>query len=293
LKNKISNKIYLSLFGALLAAAIIFSIGFSKNEIVAKVGNETISKDELYATLVEQYGTNALESLISQKVIELEAKKEKVKVTAEEKEKELQVLVDSSGGEEAFNLALEQNGVSLESMEKQIADYLITKKLLEPRIKVTEEEMKTYFDENKSNFAQQEQVKASHILVKDEVTAKEVATKLAAGDDFAELAKEYSTDTSNAEKGGDLGYFEKGTMVAEFDEVAFTLEKNKISDPVKTEFGYHIIKVIDKKAAKAAVYEDHKEEIKESLFQEKMQTEYTEWLEEKKEDYKIKNLLNK
>ncbi|MFD2444410.1 peptidylprolyl isomerase [Bacillus sp. CGMCC 1.16607] len=291
MKKILQNKIYLTLIGAILAIAIIFSIGFSKKEVVAKIGNESISKDELYTTLVEQYGADTLESLISKKVTQLEAKKQKVTISEKETDAEFQALIDSTGGEESFNLALEQNGVSKASMKQQIVDYLMTKKLLEPRIKITEDEMKTYFEENKETYAQKEQIKASHILVKDEATAKEVTAKLAAGGDFAKLAKEYSTDTSNADQGGDLGYFERGTMVTEFDDVAFSLEKNKISDPVKTKFGYHIIKVVDKKEAKEAVFADHKKEIKEAIFQEKMQTEYPTWLDEVKKDYEIKNLL--
>jgi foldase protein PrsA len=295
LVGKKGNKIiYIALVGVLLLVlALVVSIGTSQNKVVAKVGSKTISEEELYEFLVEKYGETSLDTLISNEIIKQEAEKEKVTVSKEEKEKELQTLIDSYGGEEAFSQTLEENGMTSEEMSKEIQHYLTIKKLLEPRIAITEDEMKTYFEENKETFNQEEQVKASHILVADESTAREVKDKLSAGKDFAELAKEYSTDTASAENGGDLGFFGKGVMAAEFEEVAFSIEKDTISAPVKSEYGYHIIRVIDKKAAKEAVYEEHVEEIKSTLFDQYVQSEYTTWLDEKKENYKIENELNK
>ncbi|NQD68004.1 foldase [Bacillus haikouensis] len=265
--------------------------GFSKEDVVAKVGSKSISKEDLYTTLVDQYGEAALDTLIAEKIVELESEEEEITVKESEMDEELQTIQDSYGDEEAFNEALASSGASLDSVKENIKTYLLTEKLLKDRISISDDQIKEYFEANKDSFAQAEQVEASHILVEDEETAEEVKDKLADGGDFAELAKEYSTDTSNAESGGELGFFAKGEMVAEFDEKAFAMKAGEISEPVKTEFGYHIINVTDKKAAKEAVLEDHKEEVKDILFDQALQTEYGTWLEEQKEEYKIENSL--
>ncbi|MEK3889215.1 foldase protein PrsA [Bacillus sp. FSL K6-3431] len=289
-----NKKFLLSLIAiVVIGAAVIFSTAFSKKETVAIVGSEEISKDDLYNMLVETNGAAALDSLINTKIIELEAKKEKVEVSSKEIDEELVKYTESFGGEEAFNAALEQSGITKDIIKDDLQQFVLIKKLIEPQIKITDKEMKAYFDENKTKFNQEEQIQASHILVEDEATAKKVAKQLVDGEDFAKLAKEYSKDTGSAENGGELGYFPKGKMVKEFETVAFSMEKGKISDPVKTEHGYHIIKVTDKKAAKEAKYDDHKKDIKEILFEEKMQTEYPTWLEKMRKEYKVKNSMEK
>jgi len=281
------------LYPLVIAGVLMLATGCSqeKEEIVATVGGEKITKEELYDTLVKASGQQALDMMIEDKVIAMELKKEKVTVSDEEVEAEFATHVETNGGEEAFAAALEQGGVTEKEFKDSITEYLSIRKVVEPRIKITDEELKAYFDENKETLSTVEQVEASHILVEDEATAKEVAKKLADGEDFVALAKEYSTDTSNASKGGELEYFGRGKMVAEFEEAAFSLAIDAISEPVKTEHGYHIIHVTDKKAAKEAVFEDSKEDIKKLLIEEEMQTGYTDWLDEVKEKYDIENTL--
>jgi foldase protein PrsA len=286
-----NNKLLMIFSVIFLGLLLIFGTAFTKTETAASVNGEKITKEELDTQLTEMYGADILDSLITNKVIEMEASKEKVKVTGNEIDEELKKLQESYGGEEAFASALEQNQVSMDKIREDIEIYLLAEKMIGTSIEVTEDEMKTYFEENKVSFDQKEQVKASHILVEDEETAKKVKEELDNGKDFAELAKEYSTDASNAKNGGDLGYFGKGEMAEEFENAAFGMEVNAISEPVKTEFGYHIIKLVDKKAAKAAAFENHKEEIKELLFDQKIQAEYPNWLEEKKTEYDIKSYL--
>lgn len=281
------------LYPLVIAGVLMLATGCSqeKEEIVATVGDEKITKEELYDTLVKASGQQALDIMIEDKVVAMELKKEKVTVSDEEVEAEFATHVEGNGGEEAFAAALEQKGLTEKEYKDSITDYLSIRKVVEPRIKITDEDIKTYFDENKETLSTVDQVEASHILVEDEATAKEVAKKLADGEDFAALAKEYSMDAANAEKGGELGYFGRGEMAVEFEKVAFSTEIDAISEPVKTEHGYHIIHVTDKEAAKEAVFEDSKEDIKKLLIEEQMQNGYVDWLDEVKEKYDIENSL--
>jgi foldase protein PrsA len=241
--------------------------------------------------MVEQYGAATVEQLIADKIVASEAKKQKITISDEELNKEVDKLKESYGGEEVFDQVLASKNTTVDVLKEDLKNYLTMRELIEPQIEITDEELKTYFDENKDSLGEAEQVKASHILVEDEETAKEIKQKLGDGADFAELAKEYSTDEGSKENGGELGFFPRGTMVTEFEDVAFSLPINEISEPVKSDYGYHIIKVEEKKEAKEADFDDSKAAIKETLIDEKMESEYTTWLEEKKKDYDIENSL--
>ena len=278
-----------------LAAAILIILGvllyFSfKEEPAAAVGGKEITQQEFQDELVKLYGEETLYTMISNKIIEMEADKKKIKITDKEIEQEIAALAESYGGEENFRQQLEDSGSDMDEMEKQVKQYLQTVKLVEPRITITDEEISNYFKENKDSFAQEEQVEASHILVDKKSEAEKIAKQLKDGGDFAELAKKYSTDTS-AEEGGKLGFFGRGEMVAEFEKAAFALKKGEISEIVKSEHGYHIIKVTDKKAAKKANLEDSRAEIEKTLKNERIQTEYTAWMTEKQKEYDIYNSL--
>ncbi|MFE4813235.1 peptidylprolyl isomerase [Peribacillus simplex] len=292
MKQLRSTKAYIWAGSILIIAGImVFAMISSTDKTMASIDGEKISKDELYDALVAGYGADTLDLLVTNKLVEMEAEKAGIKIKDEEIQKEIDTMVESYGDEKSLKEQLEASGSSMEALKKDIVVYLQTKKLVEPRITVTDDEISTYFEDNKETFDQAEQVEASHILVEDEKTAKKVAKEIAEGGDFAKLAAEYSTDKQTADNGGSLGYFGKGDMVGEFEDVAFDLDINKVSDPVKTDYGYHIIKVTGKKEAKKANLEDSKDVIKETLLSEKLQEEYPVWLAEVKKDHEITNKL--
>ena len=158
----------------------------------------------------------------------------------------------------------------LEEMKKRLIVEAYLKQKVEEQSKVSDEELQKFYNENKEKFKTGDQVKASHILVKDEKQAKDLLAQLKGGASFEELAKKFSTDGAAA-KGGDLGWFSKGSMIPELEKVAFAMKEGQTSDIVKTKFGYHIIKLTGKRAAGARSFEEVKDQIKAAVLPTKQQ----------------------
>ena len=177
----------------------------------------------------------------------------------------------------------------LEELKKRLVVEAYLKKKVEEQAKVSDEELKKFYAQNKEKFKTGDQVKASHILVKSEKEARDVLGQLKAGGNFEELAKKLSTDGA-ASKGGDLGWFSKGSMIPEFEKVAFAMKENQLSDIVKTKFGYHIIKLTGKRAAGERSFDDVKEQIKTSMLPAKQQEVFQKLKDELKKSgkYSIK-----
>lgn len=278
--------------GAVIASAVFLVASFAPSDAVATVNGKAIERDALYGEMVKATGADTLDSMIANEIVKQELEKADIKVSQEELDAEMAVYEEAYGSSEALEKAVKATGMTMEDLTADIETQVKIEKLLGPKVDITDEEIKSYFEENKESLAQPAQVEASHILVETKEKADEVAAKLADGEDFAELAKEYSTDTATAESGGDLGAFGTGEMAPEFEEAAFAMKIDEISEPVETEYGFHIIKVTDKTEAQEATLENSKEQIKEILFDEALNTEYAAWLSEKKASYEIENKLN-
>lgn len=300
MKNKLTTAIILSL---LAGGGAGYAIGNQTDggKTVASVNGSKISETDLFNMMKKQVGTQAVDNLITNKLIEQETSKANISATDAEIVKELDSIIAQYGTETQFKEAMEASGTSTADVKKDLALTVKLKKLLQKDIKLTEKEKKDYFEQNKATYSQPEQVKASHILVYDKKTADELLGKVKKGDDFAELAKKNSKDTGSAENGGDLGFFGKGQMEPEFEAAAFATKPGSISDIIsyqamnpetgKEETRYHIIKVVEKKEAKDAVYVDHAKAVEEALMNQKMQEAYTTWLEKAKSMSKIENKL--
>lgn len=220
-------------FLAATLATSIFALsacGSSSNMEDAVVTSDAgeITVADFYNVLKSQSTASSL----LQQLVTFQVFADQYEVSDEEVEAELATYREQFGDD--FKSTIQLYGYADEDdFAKAIRGTLAIRKAVTER--VTEDQMKEAADTL--------QIEASHILVADEDTAKEVKQKLDDGGDFAELAAEYSTDTSNASNGGALGYFKEGDMVAEFWDAAKALEVDQISDPVQTSFGWHIIKV--------------------------------------------------
>ncbi|MBN6205091.1 peptidylprolyl isomerase [Ralstonia pickettii] len=236
------------------AAFTLAACSSDDSEAVVETSAGNITKEEFYDELKDRYGEDVLTELVTVKVLE-----DKYEVSDKMVEEEIDKAKEQFG--ENFEMVLQQSGFA---SEEDYADVLYVSLLQEQAlaedIEVTDEEIQQRYDRSKV------EIDAQHILVADEETANEVKSKLDDGEDFGELAAEYSMDGS-AQSEGNLGYFSAGDMVAEFEDAAYGMEVGDISDPVQSEHGFHIIKVNDKRDVEEDIgeLEDMKDEIRREI----------------------------
>ncbi|MCX7712272.1 MAG: peptidylprolyl isomerase [Chthoniobacterales bacterium] len=248
-----------------LLAEVFQSMGIQQNMLPA----------EQMPLLYRQFA----EDLVIDKLIDLASAN--VTVTPEEVDKEVADIVEQYGSQERLVEELKATNQTLDDFKKRLTKILRQRKFMSQQAgkleEVSESEIRSFYEKNKSEFEQPEVVRASHILIRvdegaDEATveakkkqAEEIAQKAKAGEDFGKLAEQYSEDPSAKHNAGDLNYFPRERMVPQFSEAAFSQEVNTVSDPVRTPFGWHIIKVTDKKPAQTLPYEQVRNDIAEYL----------------------------
>ena len=251
------------------------SDGTDTETIVVKIGNEVITQEDIDVLLEN-----------------LDPQMSTMYRTPEGRNVLIEELINSrlfaiKGLEEGLDKSPEYLN-EIEKFKKHALMKVTIDKILE-KVVVTDEEARKFYDENQVQFAQPEQVHARHILVNDDTEMEKVLADLKAGEKFEDVAAKRSTCPSK-DSGGDLGFFGKGQMVPEFEKVAFETEVGKISDPVKTQFGVHVIKIEEKNPESTVPFEEVVDQIKPYLLNQKRSETYQEELKVLKEKYTIERI---
>ncbi len=243
-----------------------------KNEkVLAVIGEEKITLKEFnkiieelpgqYRSLADRDKERFLEKLVEQKLLLGEARERSLDRDEEVKKK-------------------------INDITEQVLIHELLSKEIQQKVGVKEEEIKGYYESHKSEFGEPEKIKARHILVDSEKEAKRILKKLNKGADFAAVAKKKSKCPSK-DKGGDLGFFDKGRMAKEFEEAAFNLKVGEMSGIVKTQFGWHIIKLEERQAAKVKPYSEASAFIKRVLSAKKQEQLFNVYIQDLKDKNKV------
>lgn len=265
-------------------------------DVVAKVNGDAVTRAELEMAVktLEQRAQSSvppeqrdtvyrqvLDRIIGFHLLAQEARSRKIVAPPWDVDKQLGDLKKQFPNEAAFNQMLQARGVNADQLRKETEDTLAVNQMLqaeiEPQVKVQDADLKTFFDQNKTRFHQQESVHASHILIradekadaatkaKAKAQAEDLLKQIRKGAKLGDLAKKFSQDPGSAPNGGDLGFFNRGQMVAPFDQAAFALKPGQMSGVVETPFGYHIIQVLEAKPGRDVGFAEVKDQIREYL----------------------------
>lgn len=307
------NLLVAALCGVLLVGALAMS-GCSNKNVVAKVNGEPISADSLNEQLEQlkkqypnmftgadgegrllDFKQRLLDNMINQKLVEQAADEKGIKVSDADIQKQIDQLKAGFKDQAQFDEALKSAGMTLDGLKTQIKNQLVTQKLIESlasNSKVTDADIQTYYDKNKTQFFQKAAKKASHILFKpeDKATAEKVLKEAKDGGDFAALAKKYSVDTATASKGGDLGW-PTTSYVPEFQAALDKLKKGQTtSELVQTPFGWHIIRVTDERQGVQQAIGEVKTQIEQIIVQQRRGDAYQSFLDDLRKKAKIEIL---
>lgn len=254
-------------------------------------------------TFRQKFEEQVIDIIVTQELIYQEAEKNGLLASEEEVNQEYKAYTEILTQDPQYKEAMEKNNIDedfvRESLKKTITYSKYVQSILDS-IEITEEEIKNYYEKNLDNFKTDE-VSAKHILISTKADdgsdltdaqkeeklklAQSILDKISKGESFEDLAKEYSNDPGSAQNGGSLGYFPRGVMVSEFEEAAFALKVGEVSNIIETVFGYHIIKVEDKKSSTTSL-----EDAKESIISELEHAKYSEKIKEIMD--KSKTVLN-
>lgn len=236
----------------------------------------------------QQARKQILERIINEELLAEEARRQELPVTPEAVDGRVKEIQAQFPSEEAFHQALRSRGVTLDELKADMKEDLMIQQLVQKevfaKVSVSRQELESFFQKHRDDYME-ESVHARHILItvapdassEDNAKARDraqaVLAKARKGDDFAQLAQQYSEDPSK-DKGGDLGNLTRGQTVKPFEDVAFSLNPGEISELVRTPFGYHIIKVEERKAAKRLSFKEAEDRVREDLTQEKVTAQY-------------------
>ena len=240
------------------------------------------------STQYNQLKASIVNYLVQNEIIKEKAAEMGVKVTDKQLDDRMKQIVEQVGGQKKLDKLLKEQSVTQAQLELQLQAQMLqdaVQQKVNDGIKVTQEQIQKYFDDpaNKNQFSVPESVDARHVLVKTKAEAKKVRALLEADNSDAnwkKVAAEYSTDPGSKDSGGDLGNFPKGRMVKQFEDVAFDIEVGTVSQPVKTQFGYHVIEVTKKTPASEQTLEEAKKTIEEQLKYQKQATAWEDWLKQ-------------
>jgi foldase protein PrsA len=230
-----------------------------------------------------QLQNQAVDFLVQRIELAKEAESLGIAVTDQQVTARVDELKDQffSGDDAKYQEELKALGLTEQDVRADVRAQLIAEQIFDQVTKdvtVTAEDVKSYYDDNTEQFEVPESREVAHILVETKKEAQDLYAQLQDGADFAALAKEHSTDTASAENGGELTD-ERGSFVPEFEEVAFELDTGAVGEPVKSEFGWHIIKALeDTKPAETTTFEDAKDSIEEQLLEERRNEAMSTWV---------------